>query len=198
MKKISKEDIINTTIEIIKDSNGLQNINLRKIAKKLGCAHTNIYNYFPSYTDLLWEVHSELNRKIVNHIINEVQLLKNPLDKIQCFFKSITDMYMDNTEWFRFIWLYHIGDKRPENHVSSTNGIVEELVSHIFEIVKLSVNDKISHQDVFYALHNTHCYMIGEITNFISKRRIIENEIELKEYLIKQSLKIFTFYLKEE
>lgn len=198
MKNISKEQILDASIELMKDSDNLQNLNLRKIAKNLGCSHTNIYNYFSSYTDLLWEAHSELNRRIVDSIIDKVENTNTSEEKLNCMFSSIANEYLSNTGWFRFIWMYYIGDERPEKHVKEIDEIVKNLVTCGMKIAEDLWKIKKSENEVFNALHNSHCYMIGEITNFISKRRIIENEIELKRYLIEQAIKIFTFYIKEE
>lgn len=45
---------VNTTLELIAEQGGSQGVNLREVARRIGCAHTNVYNYFDSYDDLLW------------------------------------------------------------------------------------------------------------------------------------------------
>ena len=45
---------VDTTLELIAEQGGSQGVNLREVARRIGCAHTNVYNYFDSYDDLLW------------------------------------------------------------------------------------------------------------------------------------------------
>lgn len=43
------------TLALIAETGGSQNVNLREISRRVGCAHTNLYNYYPTFQDLLWE-----------------------------------------------------------------------------------------------------------------------------------------------
>ena len=51
--KISKELIVETALALINEEGSSSKVNLREIARRLGCAHTNIYNYYPSLDELL-------------------------------------------------------------------------------------------------------------------------------------------------
>ena len=50
----TKERFVEATLEAIADEGGSLEVNLRGISRRVGCAHTNAYNYFDSYQDLLW------------------------------------------------------------------------------------------------------------------------------------------------
>ena len=49
------ERFVATALELIAEHGGSGQVNLRQVAKRLGCAHTNLYNYYASYPELLWE-----------------------------------------------------------------------------------------------------------------------------------------------
>ncbi len=49
------ERFVETTLALIAETGGSRDVNLREISRRLGCAHTNLYNYYPTYQDLLWE-----------------------------------------------------------------------------------------------------------------------------------------------
>jgi len=49
------ERFVETTLALIAETDGSQDVNLREISRRVGCAHTNLYNYYPTYQDLLWE-----------------------------------------------------------------------------------------------------------------------------------------------
>ena len=56
-KGITKEQVVETTLKLIKDSENIRSVNLRGVAREIGCAHTNLYNYFSSFDELLWCAH---------------------------------------------------------------------------------------------------------------------------------------------
>ncbi len=45
---------VETALDLIAESGGSEKVNLRQISRRIGCAHTNAYNYFAGYQDLLW------------------------------------------------------------------------------------------------------------------------------------------------
>ena len=45
---------IEATLQLIAEKGGSSQVNLREISRRIGCAHTNAYNYFESREDLLW------------------------------------------------------------------------------------------------------------------------------------------------
>ena len=48
------ERYVETTLELIAERGSSAEVNLREISRRIGCAHTNAYNYFESREDLLW------------------------------------------------------------------------------------------------------------------------------------------------
>jgi AcrR family transcriptional regulator len=50
----SSERFIDETLKLIAEKGGSRDVNLREISRRVGCAHTNVYNYFTSLDDLLW------------------------------------------------------------------------------------------------------------------------------------------------
>ena len=54
-KNLTREGIIEATMALIDEKGSSSNVNFREIARALGCAHTSLYNLFPSYSELLLE-----------------------------------------------------------------------------------------------------------------------------------------------
>ena len=52
--RISAQRYIDETVALIAERGGSADVNLREVSRRLGCAHTNVYNYFASFDDLLW------------------------------------------------------------------------------------------------------------------------------------------------
>jgi AcrR family transcriptional regulator len=196
-KKISREQIVSTTLELVRHKNDLRELNLREIARTIGCAHTNIYNYFSSYTDLLWATHATLGDILLRTINRKLSETLESRQKFKCFFEVFVEFYLSNKGWFRLAWLEYFGGTRPESHVEITSKIVGELIRHLIAIWDDMYKVKHSEENMFRVLHNTHCYIIGEVSNFISGRAIIKDEDELKHYMVEQGMGIFVKCLNE-
>jgi AcrR family transcriptional regulator len=50
----TRERFIQETLALIAERGGSGAVNLREISRRVGCAHTNAYNYFTGFDDLLW------------------------------------------------------------------------------------------------------------------------------------------------
>ena len=85
-KPISREQIIDSALELLRNRRDVQSLNLREIARALGCAHTNLYNYFSSYPQLLWEAHAVCMERMSAQIGAVAAAALAPKYKLQAFF----------------------------------------------------------------------------------------------------------------
>lgn len=197
-KSITKEQIIETALDLLKDKSNIRSVNLRHIARVLGCAHTNLYNYFPSFNDLLWEAHMEIENKFIEKIAMELEGVKDNKMKLHHFYFSLSELYLDNKGWFRLAWLDYIDDVRPEKHKISTNKVVNTMVEMLGDIwsgIYPNVPDK---ERIHCVLHDVHCYIVGEVSNFINGRGLIEDSKMLKRHIAETAVTFFTLALRGE
>lgn len=197
-KSISRKQIVDTALNLMRDKNELCTINMREVARTLGCAHTNIYNYFPSYTDLLWDTHTALLEVFMNTLQKNLTAATTAEMKLKYFFDTFVQIYFDNKGWFRLAWLEYIGDNRPQSNMDATVKVHLELNRAIDEIWKELTGAAPDDVVVSRVVHNTHCYIIGEISNYISGRDLIENEMELKDYIVNEAISILTLCMRKE
>ena len=197
-KNITKEQIISTALDLIRDKNELRTVNMREVARTLGCAHTNIYNYFPTYTDLLWETHTAILVAFMRTSGEKLSAATTAEMQLQYFFDTFAQMYLENKGWFRLVWLEYIGDDRPKKNWETTEKVRLELNHIITNIWRELKGFAPKAEIVNRVVHNTHCYIIGEVSNYISGRGLIENEAELREYIVKESINICTCCMKKE
>lgn len=196
-KKITKEQIISTALDLIRNRNELRTVNMREVARTLGCAHTNIYNYFPSYTDLLWETHTTILEVFMDTLREKISATTTAEIELQYFFDTFVQIYLDNKGWFRLVWLEYIGDDRPKSNMEATAKVHLELNHIVVSIWRELDGVAPDVAIVNRVVHNTHCYIIGEISNYISGRGLIENETELREYIVKESINMMTCCMRK-
>lgn len=193
--RITKEQIVETALGLMRDKTDLRGLNLREIARTLGCAHTNLYNYYHSYNDLLWETHATLQEVFMGILTKKLEAANNAELRLSYFFEAFVDMYMDNKGWFRLTWHEYIGGKRPQRDIEATEATNKALNDYILEIWKELTGEYPNADQTKRVLHNTHCYIVGEISNYLLGRGLIENETELKMYITHEAIRMFRLCL---
>ncbi|MDR0286492.1 MAG: TetR/AcrR family transcriptional regulator [Clostridiales bacterium] len=197
-KNITREQIVETALELMKNKSDLRGINMREIARTLGCAHTNIYNYFPSYNDLLWEAHAALQELFMSIFTQKLSTANSCEMQLTYFFEAFIDIYLSNKGWFWLAWHEHIDDERPKRDVETTKKANEELNRYISSIWKELSGSYPDADHVRIVLHNTHCYIVGEISNYLLGRGLIDDEAELKAYIAHEAALMFKLCLLGE
>lgn len=197
-KKITKEQIIDTTIDLIRDKSDLRGLTMREIARTLGCAHTNIYNHFPGYTGLLWETLSALQKKFMGILKDDLSGARSAKLKLKYFFNTFVRVYLGNKGWFRLAWLEHIGGARPQGNIEVTKSTRQELDLLAAGIWKDLSGKKPDMGRINRVMHTSHCYMIGELSNYISGRGLINNDAEFIKHTSGEAMRVFTLCMREE
>ena len=197
-KNITKEQIAETALELMRNKSDLRGLNLREIARTLGCAHTNLYNYFPSYNDLLWETHAATQEIFIDMLTKKLDTATTAELRLSYFFKAFVDMYMDNKGWFRLVWHEYIEGDRPQRDIEVTDTTNKMLTARIADIWKELSGEYPDLATVRRVLHNTHCYIVGEVSNYILGRGLINNDEELKAYITHEAIHMFKLCLAAE
>lgn len=195
MKKnhLSREQIIETTLNLINQEQGLHNVNLREIARNLGCAHTNIYNYFQDFNELLWHAVDAAATQFVYYITQNLDSFPDEGSKLEHYFYNYIDFYLNNRGWFKLIWFEQVGGGRPKESIELSYHIVDQLT----ETLRAICCHRITAQQAHYLLHTVHCYIHGEISIFLAGRGLIKAEPEFRNYVKKESLKLFGLLLND-
>ncbi len=193
-KGISKQQVIDTALALI-DKNGAR-INFRDIARELGCAHTNLYNYFDSFDALLWEVQEAIIRRLQSGIDDGLTHASSPEEKLAAFFRSFIDFYLAHKGWFFLAWFEPLKSPRPQAHYDLTASTVHTMLTTLADISR-QMNDPPRDEDAMrYLLHNVHCYIIGELSIFFSGRSLIRDEAQFRAHVNGQAVKMLKLMLQ--
>lgn len=199
MKKgITKEQTINKALELIKDTVDIRSVNLRVIARGLGCAHTNIYNYFPSLDALLWEAYTVILERFSKHIEKSISGMLDYQMQLERFVAEIVNFYLDNKGWFRLIWVEIIGEERPESNQIFVCKNLDRNVDIVSDILINAHKCMPDRNKLKNTIHVVHCYIYGEISMFIANHSLIKDESELRKYIVDEAMKMLQMYLSVE
>ena len=156
---IGKQAFVDTTLRLLDDGLALRELNLRRLARELGCAHTNAYNYVSSFEELLWyALASALEQLMQATKAESTGLLfeENSLLDAYCTFTK------DHPAWFRLIWIEQLGSNIPADIVP-----ILDQPSHMMRVwLKKSVGDRFDEETIiergeilFSFLHGQLCLL---------------------------------------
>lgn len=158
---------IETTIEIIAEKGGSADVNLREISRRMGCAHTNAYNYFASREDLLWHALREVLRRYGSAISFGLDDSLSPRASFRRMFRNMVEWSVENPGLHRFI---SSDPMDPEQIPRDIIDAVIELKHWFAEALKVLARDRVGGDDLERLVDVTLGYLDGEIFNLINGR----------------------------
>lgn len=176
---------IEAMLELISEKGGLTDVNLRMVSKRIGCAHTNAYNYFDGYNGLIFAAY---DRALVLYGLAVVKGLDEIEDGGQyflTFIKNIITFALDNPGYYRFIGSdsFDIGSLSMETIQKAIE--LKTFFLDVFYSITEPILDKEEADEDANILMS---YIDGELFNIINmrafpdddtKNRIIDNTIKL-------------------
>lgn len=187
-KGISKERVIETVLALFDKGEG--KINFRDIAREMGCAHTNLYNYFESFDAVLWEAQEAIMQRLQHGIDDGLNSTAEPEEKLTAFFRAFVDFYLAHKGWFALAWFEPLDSPRPKTHYDRTVSTVNAMLKSLADI-SLQMNSRaVSEDDMRFTLHDVHCYIVGELAIFFSGRSLIRDEAQFRAHVNAQAVKM--------
>ncbi len=196
-RPITREMITETAALLIEETGDKNSASLREIAKRLGCAHTNLYNYYGSLTEILWDVAAWILKRMMHdtrgeHLSADASKDVSEEDLLGIFL-AFFDFSVDHPGWYRFLWLEkQEGTPTPEaakvlsEAMGSIYGTLGKLAGGVFSPDKVQ-----QYSDILF------CYTYGEITSWLHNRRSHESRDEMKARLTVNLKLLYSLFLKE-
>ena len=94
---------VEATLELIAEEGGSLGVNLRAISRRVGCAHTNAYNYFDSYGDLLWAAFRRALRVYGEHLTQGLDAAMPADEYLRRTVENLAAFPQENPGLYRFI-----------------------------------------------------------------------------------------------
>lgn len=179
------ERFVETALTLIADEGGSQKVNLRQISRRMGCAHTNVYNYFASYDDLLWAAFHRTLRIYGTFLVHNLDDSLEPQEYIRRLVSNLAAFPEENPGLYRFIASDPIAlDQVPDN-ILDTVSTMKVWLSEVLQSVVASDIDRAEAESVSNIVL---AYIDGETLNLINDRvvpgedvrgRIVDNALRL-------------------
>jgi len=173
---VSKEIILESTLRLIDENGGIKNVTLRDIAKSIGCAHTNLYNYFTSLDEIFWQALGKVLLMMMNYCSTELNTEVDEEENFHCILSNLIDFSMNHPGWYKLIWLESIGGTPSPEVVKILYTPSQKFTE---EIVNASKNE-ITQEKAFSVGNILTCYLHGELCIWINNRSLISSKEETK------------------
>lgn len=175
-KHLNEKVIVDKALEIIERTEELGSFNMRQLARELGCAHTNIYNYYDSFDQLLWTVAA-----------NAMQIMSDKIfldETLEGFMRRYLDFAFEHSGLYRLIWFYKIESEMPDQLKSA---FLYPSIKSV-EIYKKEMGLTVGEE--FEAIQVALAYAHGEIAMALNKRVAISDLETWKKRVLQNALTI--------
>ncbi|MDJ0768211.1 MAG: TetR/AcrR family transcriptional regulator [Ilumatobacter sp.] len=180
------ERFVDVTLELIEEQGGSQNLSLREVARRVGCAPTNVYNYFDGLPGLLWEA---LRRAVIHYahaVANGLDDDAPPLDFLRHVVANLITYAREHPGLYRFISWDPINDGTYSDEVIQTVVALNEWFVDVI-VACAPETDRDVAQNAFYVID---AYISGESANLVTNRALPGADIATR--MLDNALRLFT------
>lgn len=188
-RPVTADRFIDATLELIAESGGSQEVNLRQIARRVGCAHTNAYNYFASYDDLRWAAFRRALRHYGEYLVHDLDEVADRRSYAERVVSNLASYPIAHPGWFRFIGSDPVDLETVPGDILESVGAMKEW---LFGVLSVSLGPTVSATEAARIANIVLAYIDGETLNLINGRvapgddiegRVVENAMRLIEDL---------------
>lgn len=171
---LSADRFIDATLELIAEEGGSIGVNLRAISRRLGCAHTNAYNYFDSYGDLLWGAFRRALRIYGEYLIHDLDRDLESREYLQRTLVNLATFPQQNPGLYRFIASDPIDLASIPGDVMETVTAMKQWLADVVAVAAPGTDPSEAREAADVVL----AYIDGETLNLINGRAIPDEDLE--------------------
>ena len=161
------ERYIETTLELVIEQGGSSHVNLREISRRIGCAHTNVYNYFESREDLLWHAMRRVLQQYGDAMTSGLDETESPSSNFRRLMRNLVEWSVNNPGMHRFISSDPI---KPEEIPQDIVENVSILKSWLTQMLKTIADNRLDGEELRDLVDIMLGYLDGEVFNLINGR----------------------------
>ncbi len=172
MENITKERIVDEAIRIIDEKGGALHVNLREIARNIGCSAPNLYNYFNSLDDLMNTALIRICEDFIETIRRKTTLTGDNEDLEGLAFRAYIQYALENPGRLNF---YHF--ERLSFSISTEGQIQAEKVGeHMAGLLYSGLQGKLSYEKALTLTSLLHKFLLGSLSDYITGRVKIDDQ----------------------
>lgn len=191
-KKFDKKDIIIVALKLLERKGTLRNLSFREISRELKCAHTNLYNYYSSFQDLIWDCIIYVLDLMQQYSDKQVQNL-DAKDKFYKAFDSMIQFAIDFPSFYSLIWLESMEGNPPVMLKKASENISKRFTDFINIIGSKKEGKQLSME----SSELIHSYLHGELVKIVCGRIPSETLDHRKQLIITNIEKLILLEIRD-
>lgn len=165
---------VSTMIEMIEERNGTYPVNLREVAKRIGCSHTNVYNHFDGFDGLILSTLAQVIAMMNNHINTQISDEKTAIENYKAWIDGYIDFAINHVGLYRFL----TADPTDTSQIPSS--ILMPLVTlreQQLQIAYSIIGARLANKETDDICDTVTTYLEGSLANYINGRILEAQEI---------------------
>lgn len=161
------ERYIEATLDLIAERGGSAQVNLREISRRIGCAHTNAYNYFESREDLLLHAFRRALRQYGDAITAGLDGTLSGHAFLRRMIRNMIEWSIQHPGLHRFISSDPIDPEKLPGDIIETVILMKKWIAQVLEVLACGRLDKMGLTRMVDVVLG---YLDGEVFNLINGR----------------------------
>lgn len=186
----TKETLMKTALCLIDEYGGASAVNLREVARRADCSAPNVYNYFVNLDDLLNTVLVEICDDFQRNLRNSISNANTAQDLLVQAFQFYIQYALDFPGRMNF---FHF-EKLNVKLFSETNQSAISVGQAMTNILEQASEHGLSTSQAAEVCHIIHCYLIGELSEYITGRVEINDKDSYANGLVCDCKKLFEIF----
>jgi len=160
----ARQRLIEAALALIVENGGCRGVNLRQIAARAGCAHTNVYNYFDSLEELFWAAMVHAIDFQLGELAEQIRSPAAARDPLRHFITAQVSLAQSHPTLYRLCWLEPLDGPAPAGVLERFGGMRqywERFVGARFAALRSRTDPEWARQIIHGYFHGELCKLIG-------------------------------------
>ncbi len=181
--------LVEETLALIAEKGGSQDVNLREVSRRVGCAHTNVYNHFSSFEDLLWAAFRRVLEDYADYLWHDLDTSLHTDEYRRRLITNLVTYPQNNPGHYRFIGSDPVGPGGFPDDVLETVGVMKTHLIEAFQAAAPWADPGEAEE----ACNIIYAYIDGETFNVINDR-VVPGE-DVRGRVVANALRLFSLLI---
>ena len=182
-----RERFVEEALVLIDRGLGSRGVNLREVARSVGCAHTNAYNYFDSLDELLGEcLHAAFERQYQYSKRATAKALEDPWKTVELLVESQVEFALAHPGWYLFVWIEPLRGALPPRMLP----LMQQASFELVELVRALATRRLSVSRATQVVEDFHNHLHGALCKAVAGRVPEVPRAELRRLVTSNSRRV--------
>lgn len=182
-----RDTLIAVTIEMIQERGGAAGVSLREIARRSGCAPTNVYNHFPDLAALLNAANLQIITDFNERVPHRAMRSGSAEAVLESGVRAFVEYAVEHKGWFNS---FHY-ERHGLPLTTSATDAAAQAGSQMAEVVRRATAGRLSDEEVRYVTRAVYAYLLGELSAIVTGREQPVDEAAYVKTLTSTCIAVF-------